>query len=232
MSETTGDTFEIVTDDDTIWSVDHEGNEYSYQLTEAERLQDAAHNPGAGHDELPYGDKGDGDADNGVQTGALQRYGESGDGNMVMSETTGDTFEIVTDDGMVWTVDSDGNTYSYQLTEAERLQDAAHSPGAGHDELPYGDKGDGDADNGVQTGALQRYDGDDGDGEMVTVYDTDGTIRTVDHEGNEYSYQLTEAERLQDAAHNPGFISDDVPGGDLGAAIDMVMGANFIDLVF
>ena len=45
-----------------------------------------------------------------------------------MIAITADELEIVTDDGTVRTMDSDGNTYSFQLTEAERLQDAAHNP--------------------------------------------------------------------------------------------------------
>ncbi len=159
MSETTDETFEIVTDADTIWSVDNEGNTYSYQLTEAERLQDSAHSAGFIPDDLPAdlagdpdGDKGDGDTHNGVQAGALLRSADDGDGEMALSETTDETFEIVTDADTIWSVDNEGNTYSYQLTEAERLQDAAHSAGFIPDDLPAdlagdpdGDKGDGDA---------------------------------------------------------------------------------------
>ena len=50
--------------------------------------------------------------------------------------TSGETSGIVTDEDTIWSVDSDGNTWSYQLTEAERLQDSAHSTGFIPDDLP------------------------------------------------------------------------------------------------
>ena len=52
-----------------------------------------------------------------------------------MTETTDSTSQIVTDEDTLWLVDSDGNTYSYRLTEAERLQDSAHSSGFIPDDL-------------------------------------------------------------------------------------------------
>ena len=207
MSETTGETFEIVTDDATIWSVDHEGNEYSYQLTEAQRLQDSAHNAGFIPDDLPAdlagdpdGEKGDGEAH---KNGARERYEDDG----------GNVDAVMVYDTDPTTINSDGNTdYTIMV---------------------------------------------DSDVDAVTVYDTDPT--TIGSDGNTYYYQLTEAERLQDSAHNPGFIPDDLPAelaGDLdgdkgdgealagdeapdgdpdgGAAmaIAAIMEAQFLDLIF
>ena len=213
MSETTDDTFEIVTDADTIWSVDHEGNTYSYQLTEAERLQDSAHSEGSGHDEAPYGDKDGGDAH---KTGARELHED--DSDMVTAYDTDDSI----------LVDSDGNTYSFQLTEAEaeRLPDAAYSEGSGYDEAPYGDKDGGDA---HKTGARELH---EDDSDMVTAYDTDDSI-LVDSDGNTYSFQLTEAEaeRLPDAAYSEGSGYDDVLGG-ADMAMAALMDVQFLDLVF
>ena len=218
MSETTDETFEIVTDDGTIWSVDHEGNEYSYQLTEAERLQDSAQNPGFIPDDIPAdlagdpdGEKGDGEAH---KNGARERYEDDG----------GNVDAVMVYDTDPTTINSDGNTDYTTMV--------------------------------------------DSDVDAVTVYDTDPTTigsdgntdytTMVDSDGNTYSYQLTEAERLQDSAHNPGFIPDDLPtdlagdlegdkgdsealGGDEALAGDpdaaamamaAIMDAQFLDLIF
>ena len=139
MTETTDSTSQIVTDEDTLWLVDSDGNTWSYRLTEAERLQDSAHSTGSIPDDLMAvvrdAEKGGNDeylADLGELSGADET------GNPVPDQAMtgdGETSGIVTDEDTLWSVDSDGNTWSYRLTEAERLQDSAHSTGSIPDDL-------------------------------------------------------------------------------------------------
>ena len=140
MTETTDSTSQIVTDEDTLWLVDSDGNTYSYRLTEAERLQDSAHSSGFIPDDLMAvvrdAEKGGNDeylADLGELSGADETGDPVPDHAM---PGDGETSGIVTDEDTIWSVDSDGNTWSYRLTEAERLQDSAHSTGYIPDDLP------------------------------------------------------------------------------------------------
>ena len=126
--ETSDETYRTVTDEDTLWSLDSDGNTYYYQLTEAEGLQDSAHSSGSIPDDLPAVVR---DAEKGGNDEYPADYVMAGDG-----ETSDETYRTVTDEDTLWSLDSDGNTYYYQLTEAEGLQDSAHSSGSIPDDLP------------------------------------------------------------------------------------------------
>ncbi|MCY4364530.1 MAG: hypothetical protein OXE42_20495, partial [Gammaproteobacteria bacterium] len=47
--------------------------------------------------------------------------------------------EMVTDDAAFTLMDSDGNTYSFQLTEAQLLQTEGHTQGSVPEDVPAGD---------------------------------------------------------------------------------------------
>ena len=178
MNETTDDGFEIITDDDTIWFVDSDGNIYSYQLTETEMLRDAASNPGFLPDGLPAADI---DPDKGGSNGYLADISELSGADetgepepdyagAVLAGDGETQNEILKDDSIIRAMDSDGNIYSYQLTETEMLRDAASNPGFLPDGLPAADI---DPDKGGSNGYLadiSELSGADETGEPVPDY--------------------------------------------------------------